>query len=64
MESISVKELKTHITDRAAHIRYLLRLGIGKNGAFKSMAEMANDLGVSNGYVRGIKYRATNRRAN
>ena len=41
MESISVEELKTHVNDQGAHIRYLLRLGVGKNGAFKSMAEMA-----------------------
>ena len=57
MESISARELKSHMTDRAAHIRYLLRLGIGENGAFKSMAEMARDLGVSDGYIRQVKHR-------
>ena len=63
MESISAEELKTHITDRAAHIRYLLRLGIGKNGAFKSMAEMARDLGVSDGFIRQIKHRKIHTRS-
>ena len=52
MESISIEELKTHINDQGAHIRYLLRVG-----AFKSMAEMAKDLGVTDGYIRQIKHR-------
>ena len=56
-DSISIEELETHATDKAAFVRYLLRLGIGKNGAFKSMAEMARDLGVSDGYIRQVKYR-------
>jgi len=66
--SISAAELKTHINDRAAHIRYLLRLGIGKDeegkdGAFKSMAEMAKDLGVTDGYIRQIKHRGIHKRS-
>ena len=63
MESISARELKSHMTDRAAHIRYLLRLGIGENGAFKSMAEMARDLGVSDGFIRQIKHRKIHTRS-
>ena len=56
--SISIKELKTHITDREAHIRYLLRVG-----AFKSMAAMAEDMGVTDGYIRQIKHRSIHKRS-
>ena len=62
MESISARELKTHMTNRDAHIRYLLRLGIGKNGAFKSMSAMAKDMGVTSGYIRQIKHRSIHKR--
>ena len=58
-KSVTVGEIKALAKSIPAYIRYLLRLDV-----YESMAEMANDLGVSNGYVRGIKYRATNRRAN
>ena len=50
--SISLEELKTHIDDREAHILYLLRVG-----AFKSMAAMARDMGVTDGWIRQIKHR-------
>jgi len=36
------------------YVEYLLRLG-----AFKTMSELARDMGVPNGYVRQIKNRAT-----
>ena len=55
--SISLEGLKTHFTNKSAHILYLLRLGIGEDGAFKSMAEMAKDMGVTDGYIRQVKYR-------
>ena len=61
--SISLKELKTHFVDQGAHILYLLRLGIGKNGVFKSMSEMSKDIGVTDGYIRQIKHRAIHKRS-
>ena len=60
--SITLDELKTHRHDKEAYVLYLLRLGIGKNGAFKSMAAMARDMGVDSGYIRQIKNRAKNKR--
>ena len=62
-KSISLEEFKTHVNDREAHVLYLLRLGIGKKGIFKSMAAMARDMGVENGYIRQIKNRAKNKRS-
>ena len=56
--SISLDELKTHRHDKEAHVLYLLRVG-----AFKSMAAMARDMGVENGYIRQIKNRAKNKRS-
>jgi hypothetical protein len=56
--SISLDELKTHMHDKEAHIRYLLRIG-----AFKSMAAMARDLGVTDGYIRQIKHRKIHTRS-
>ena len=52
-KSISLEELKTHVNNREAHILYLLRIN-----AFKSMAAMAADMGVTDGYIRQVKYRA------
>ena len=51
-KSISLEELKTHVDNREAHILYLLRIN-----AFKSMAAMAADMGVTDGYIRQVKYR-------
>ena len=56
--SISLDELKTHRHDKEAHVLYLLRVG-----AFKSMAAMARDMGVENGYIRQIKNRTKNKRS-
>ena len=56
MNSISLAELKTHASDREAHVLYLLRVG-----AFKSIAAMARDMGVDSGYIRQIKNREKNR---
>ena len=50
------------MTDKRAYVLYLLRLGIGKRKAFKSMAEMARDLGVPSGYIRQIKNRNINKK--
>ena len=62
MESISISELKSCMTDKAAYIRYLLRLGIGKNGAFESMSAMSKDIGVASGYIRQVKHRTIHKR--
>ena len=40
------------------YIEYLLRIG-----AFKTSAELAADMGVTNGYVRQIKNRATGKQS-
>ena len=55
--SISMEELKTHMVDREAHILYLLRIK-----AFKSMAAMAEDMGVTDGYIRQVKHRGIHKR--
>ena len=62
MDSISAKELRSFMTDKKAYVLYLLRLGTGKRKAFKSMAEMARDLGVPSGYIRQIKNRNINKK--
>ena len=62
MDSISAKELRSFMTDKSSYILYLLRLGIGEEGAFKSMVEMAEDLGVSSGYIRQVKHRMIHKR--
>ena len=56
-KSISLEELKTHVNNRENHILYLLRIN-----AFKSMAAMAADMGVTDGYIRQVKHRATYKR--
>ena len=56
---ISTKEINNFKTDKGAYIRFLLRME-----AFDSMAEMARDMGVTNGYIRQVKHRAIHGRSN
>ena len=57
--SADLDDLKTYTTDKNAYILYLLRVG-----AFKTMSELAEDMGVSNGWIRQIKHRAIYKRSN
>ena len=52
VESVTISELNEFKDNLSAYIRYLLRVG-----AFKTMADMARDLGVSDSYIRVIKHR-------
>jgi len=52
MDSITISELNEFKDNLAAYIRYLLRVG-----AFKTMADMARDLGTTPEYVRLVKNR-------
>ena len=56
---ISTKEIDDFKTDKGAYIRFLLRVG-----AFETMAEMAEDMGVTDGYIRQVKHRAIHGRSN
>ena len=58
MDSITISELNAFKDDLPAYIRYLLRVG-----AFKTMADMARDLGVKNERVRQAKYRENIKRS-
>lgn len=55
---ISVKELNSFKTDKGAYIRFLLKIE-----AFETMAEMAEDMGVTDGYIRQVKHRAIHGRS-
>ena len=52
MDSVTISELNEFKDNLAAYIRYLLRVG-----AFKTMADMARDLGTTPEYVRLVKNR-------
>ena len=52
MDSITISELNAFKDDTAGYIRYLLRID-----AYKVMADMSRDLGVSDSYVRVIKHK-------
>ena len=54
---ISTKEIDDFKTDKGAYIRFLLRVG-----AFETMAEMAEDMGVTDGYIRQVKHRMIHKR--
>ena len=56
---VTVDQLKGFKDDLPGYIEYLLRVK-----AFKSMAAMAEDLGVASGYVRQVKFRTINKRNN
>jgi len=51
-KSVTISELNEFKDNLAAYIRYLLRVG-----AFKTMADMARDLGTTPEYVRLVKNR-------
>ena len=50
VESVTISELNEFKDNLSAYIRYLLRVG-----AFKTMADMARDLGVPDGNIRQLK---------
>ena len=59
-KSEKLSELDQYIAfryNRLKHIRYLLRLNKGKNKPFKTIADMARDLGVKAAWIRSIKHR-------
>ena len=51
-KSVTISELNEFRDDTAGYIRYLLRID-----AYKVMADMSRDLGVSDSYVRVIKHK-------
>ena len=52
VDSVTISELNAFKDDTAGYIRYLLRID-----AYKVMADMSRDLGVSDSYVRVIKHK-------
>ena len=50
--STTIEELKSYENDFEAYVLYLLRIK-----AFKTMADMARDMGVKAGTIRQIKRR-------
>ena len=56
MKLVTVDELKKLQKSIPAYVKYLLRLDV-----YDTMSEMARDLGVSDGYVRKIRYRETHK---
>ena len=55
---ISTKEINDFKTNKGAYIRFLLKIE-----AFETMVEMAEDMGVTDVYIRQVKHRAIHGRS-